>query len=63
MINEEWKKKTQMMPPFGPLCNMGAVSYVLPHEIADVCVAGQLGLQWFILIPQLKLNHIDSQAK
>ena len=63
MINEEWNK-TQDDAPFVAFYDMHAVTFVLPDEMADVSI---VGLQWFILIPQL--NHtgshrpIDSHSK
>ena len=47
MINEEWSK-TQNDAPFVAFYDMHAVTFVLPHEMADMSIAG---LQWFILIP------------
>ena len=46
MINEEWNE-TQNDAPFVAFCDMRAVTFVLPDEMADVSIAG---LQWFILI-------------
>ena len=63
MINDEWNK-TQNDAPFIAFYDMRAVTFVLPHEMADMSIAG---LQWFILIP--RLNHTgshrpsDSQSK
>ena len=54
MINEEWNK-TQNDAPFVAFYDMGAVTFVLPDEMANVSIAG---LQWFILIP--RLNHTGS---
>ena len=54
MINEEWNK-TQNDAPSVTFYDMRAVSFVLPHESADVSIAG---LQCFILIP--RLNHTGS---
>ena len=51
MINEEWNK-TQIDAPFVTFYDMGAVTFVLPDEMADVSITG---LQWYILIP--RLNH------
>ena len=57
-------KQTQNDAPFVVFYHMGAVTFVLPDEMADVSIAG---LQWFILIP--RLNHtgshrpIDSHSK
>ena len=63
MINEEWNK-TQNDASFVAFYDMCAVTFVLPDEMADVLIAG---LQWFILIPQLKHtgSHrpIDSHSK
>ena len=50
MINEEWNE-TQNDAPFVAFYDMHAVMFVLPDEMADLSIAG---LQWFILIPQLK---------
>ena len=57
MINEEWSK-AQIDAPFFAFCDMRAVTFLLPDEMADVSI---VGLQLFILIPQL--NHTGvSQA-
>ena len=50
MINEEWNEE-QNYVPFVAFYDMRSVTFVLPDEMADVSIAG---LQWFILIPQLK---------
>ena len=63
MINEEWNK-AQNDAPFGAYYDMRAYTFVLPHEMADVSIAGLL---WFILIPRLNhtgsLRPIDSPSK
>ena len=63
MINEEWNE-THNDAPFVAFYDMRAVMFVLPDEMADVLI---MGLQWFILIPQLNhtVSHrpIDSHSK
>ena len=54
MINEEWNK-TQNGARFVAFYDMRPITFVLPHEMADVSI---VGLQWFILIP--RLNHTGS---
>ena len=54
MINEEWNK-TQNDASFVAFCEMRAVMFILPDEMAYVSIAV---LQWFILIP--RLNHMGS---
>ena len=47
--------ETQNDAPFVAFCDMHAVTFVPPDEMADVTIAG---LQWSILIP--RLNHTGS---
>ena len=51
-------EKTQNNAPFVAFCDMCAVTFVLPDEMADFLIAG---LQWFILIPRLNYTGV-SQA-
>ena len=62
MTHEEWNK-TQNDAPFVAFYDMRAVTFVLPDEMANVSI---VGLQWFILIPQLNRTgshrSIDSHS-
>ena len=57
-------KKTQIDAPFVAFYHMPAVTSVQPDEMADVSI---VGLQWFILVPQLNYTRshrpIDSHSK
>ena len=49
-----------MMPLLSPFTTcMRAVTFVLPHEMADVWIAG---LQWFILIHMGSHRPVDSHS-
>ena len=47
--------KTQNDAPFVAFYDMYAVTFVPPDEMADVTI---VGLQWFILIPPIKLHGV-----